>query len=145
VLEPIYERTFIADSYACRKGKGTHAAVERCQQFGRRFRYVLKADIQKFVPSLDHARHRRKSVREDVVYMLVKLTGWSGSGKAYAPVPGLEKVGGGGFDTPTRYNCASPNPPNSAALPFRTRAVTALGELVVSLTGAGRPAGHRSI
>ena len=27
VLEPIYERTFIADSYACRKGKGTHAAV----------------------------------------------------------------------------------------------------------------------
>jgi hypothetical protein len=27
VLEPIFERTFIHDSYACRKGKGTHAAV----------------------------------------------------------------------------------------------------------------------
>ena len=27
VLEPIYERSFIADSYACRKGKGTHAAI----------------------------------------------------------------------------------------------------------------------
>src|SRR5271170_3987532 len=54
VLEPIYERTFIADSYACRKGKGTHAAVDRCQQFARHFRYVLKADIQKFFPSLDH-------------------------------------------------------------------------------------------
>src|SRR5271165_3007205 len=54
VLEPIYERTFIADSYACRKGKGTHAAVDRCQQFARRFPYVLKADIQKFFPSLDH-------------------------------------------------------------------------------------------
>jgi retron-type reverse transcriptase len=54
VLEPIYEQTFIADSYACRKGKGTHAAVDRCQQFARRFRYVLKADIQKFFPSLDH-------------------------------------------------------------------------------------------
>ncbi len=25
VLEPIYEKTFIADSYACRTGKGTHA------------------------------------------------------------------------------------------------------------------------
>src|SRR6516162_549701 len=46
VLEPIYERTFIADSYACRKGKGTHAGVQRCQQFARRFRYVLKADVQ---------------------------------------------------------------------------------------------------
>jgi retron-type reverse transcriptase len=33
VLEPIYERTFIPDSYACRRGKGTHAAVDRCQQF----------------------------------------------------------------------------------------------------------------
>jgi len=54
VLEPIFERSFIADSYACRKGKGTHAAVDRCQQFARRFRYVLKADIQKFFPSMDH-------------------------------------------------------------------------------------------
>jgi retron-type reverse transcriptase len=54
VLEPIYERTFVADSYACRKGKGTHAGVRRCQQFAQRFRYVLKADIQKFFPSLDH-------------------------------------------------------------------------------------------
>ncbi len=54
VLEPIYERTFIHDSYACRKGKGTHAGVKRCQEFAGRFRYVLKADIQKFFPSLDH-------------------------------------------------------------------------------------------
>jgi hypothetical protein len=41
VLEPIYERTFIRDSYACRKGKGTHAAVRRCQHFARRFRLPL--------------------------------------------------------------------------------------------------------
>ena len=42
VLEPIFERSFVFDSYACRKGKGTHAAVDRCQQFARRYRYVLK-------------------------------------------------------------------------------------------------------
>ena len=42
VLEPIFERSFIFDSYACRKGKGTHAAVDRCQQFARRYRYVPK-------------------------------------------------------------------------------------------------------
>lgn len=54
VLEPIFEKCFISDSYACRKGKGTHAAVDRCQEFARQFRYVLKADIQKFFPSIDH-------------------------------------------------------------------------------------------
>jgi len=54
MLEPIFESTFIFDSYACRKGKGTHAAVNRCQQFARRFRYVFKSDICKFFPSMDH-------------------------------------------------------------------------------------------
>lgn len=54
ILEPIFERVFIHDSYACRKGKGTHAAVNRCQQVARQFRYVLKADIRKFFPSMDH-------------------------------------------------------------------------------------------
>jgi len=55
VLEPIFERSFVFDSDACRKGKGTHAAVDRCQGFARRYRYVLKADVRKFFPSIDHA------------------------------------------------------------------------------------------
>ena len=54
VLEPIFEPTFIHDSYACRAGKGTHAAVRRAQHFSRRFPYVLKADVRKFFPSMDH-------------------------------------------------------------------------------------------
>jgi len=54
VLEPIFERRFLPDSYACRKGRGTHAAVDRCQYFARRYKYVLKADIRKFFPSIDH-------------------------------------------------------------------------------------------
>lgn len=54
VLEPIFERTFIHDSYACRKGKGTHAAVDRFQHFARTHRYVLKCDLRKFFPSVDH-------------------------------------------------------------------------------------------
>jgi retron-type reverse transcriptase len=55
VLEPVFERSFLPDSYACRKGKGTHAAVRRCQQLARRFRYAWKADVAKFFPSIDHA------------------------------------------------------------------------------------------
>jgi RNA-directed DNA polymerase len=35
VLEPIFERRFIADSYACRAGKGTHRAVRRFCEFMR--------------------------------------------------------------------------------------------------------------
>ena len=54
VLEPIFERRFIDDSYACRAGKGTHAALDRFQSFCRRHRYVLQCDIQKFFPSIDH-------------------------------------------------------------------------------------------
>jgi retron-type reverse transcriptase len=54
ILEPIFERSFIHDSYACRKGKGTHAAVDRCQQLARRHAYVLKADVRRFFPSIDH-------------------------------------------------------------------------------------------
>ena len=54
VLEPIFERTFVFDSYACRRGKGTHAAVDRFQTFARKHRYVLKCDLRKFFPSVDH-------------------------------------------------------------------------------------------
>ena len=35
-LEPIFERGFIVDSYACRRGKGTHAALARLESWLRR-------------------------------------------------------------------------------------------------------------
>jgi len=44
IIEPIFDRAFLFDSYACRKGKGTHAAVERASMYARRFRYVLQCD-----------------------------------------------------------------------------------------------------
>jgi len=55
VLEPLFERRFIDDSYANRQGKGTHAALDRCQHFARRYRYVLAGDVQQFFPAIDHA------------------------------------------------------------------------------------------
>ena len=54
VVQPIFERRFIGDSYACRVGKGTHRAVDRAQAFARRQRYVLQCDIRQFFPSVDH-------------------------------------------------------------------------------------------
>jgi len=54
IIEPIFERTFISDSYACRKGKGTHTAVNRLTSAIRRNNYVLQCDIRKYFPSIDH-------------------------------------------------------------------------------------------
>lgn len=54
VLEPHFERRAIADSYACRVGKGTHAAIARAQQFARIYPYFLKCDVRKFFASVDH-------------------------------------------------------------------------------------------
>jgi RNA-directed DNA polymerase len=54
VIEPVFERGFIADTYANRAGKGTHRALDRAQGFARRFRYVLQMDIRQFFPSIDH-------------------------------------------------------------------------------------------
>ncbi len=52
--DPVFEKRFIFDSYACRPGKGAHSAVRRCQKFSRKFRYFLKCDIKKFFHSINH-------------------------------------------------------------------------------------------
>ena len=54
VCDPIFERGFIHDSYANRKGKGTHRAVARYEKFRDRFRYVLRCDIYRYFPAIDH-------------------------------------------------------------------------------------------
>ncbi|MGR9108390.1 MAG: reverse transcriptase domain-containing protein [Gammaproteobacteria bacterium] len=54
ILEPWNEARFIADSYANRRGKGTHRAIDRVQTLARRFRFVLRLDIMKYFPSIDH-------------------------------------------------------------------------------------------
>jgi RNA-directed DNA polymerase len=59
-LEPDWERRFIHDSYACRAGKGTHAAVDRLQSFlrkvsanGTRPAWYLQLDVKGFFVMLD--------------------------------------------------------------------------------------------
>ena len=55
VLEPILERHFHPHSFACRTGKGTHAASRHLQDLLRRYRFSCQLDIRKFFPSIDHA------------------------------------------------------------------------------------------
>lgn len=55
MIEPIFERSFVFDSYANRIGKGTHRALDRCQHLARHHRYVLQLDLRQFFPSIDHS------------------------------------------------------------------------------------------
>jgi RNA-directed DNA polymerase len=54
LIEPLFERRFIEDSYACRMNKGTHAGMRRAGYFARRFPFVLKCDIRKYFANIDH-------------------------------------------------------------------------------------------
>jgi RNA-directed DNA polymerase len=54
VIEPLYERVFIFDSYATRKNKGTHKAIKKAQQYLKANNWYLKMDVKKFFDSIDH-------------------------------------------------------------------------------------------
>ncbi|MDZ8080024.1 MAG: RNA-directed DNA polymerase [Nostoc sp. DcaGUA01] len=73
VILPIFERTFIADSYANRLGFGTHRALRRFTNFARSNRYVLQCDIKKYFPSIDReilkSLLRRKLKCQDTLWL----------------------------------------------------------------------------
>ena len=61
ILYPFFDRTFIADSYSCRLGKGTHKALSRFKEFAYAVSknnthtcWILKGDIRKFFANIDH-------------------------------------------------------------------------------------------
>ena len=70
LLEPIYEKVFIYDSFASRKNKGNHEGIKRFEEFARKVShngklikkpfdnnsvqgYVLKADIRKYFDTIN--------------------------------------------------------------------------------------------
>lgn len=55
MMEPVFERRFTSHSYACRKGMGTHRALEAAKSCMRRYSFVLKCDVRKYFESIDHA------------------------------------------------------------------------------------------
>jgi len=67
-------------------GKGTHRAIDRCQEFARQYRYVLPCDIKQHFPSIDHAILRGVLTRvihdEDVLWLCDRILE-SGEGVLY--------------------------------------------------------------
>lgn len=54
VLEPLFEPSFIDDTYACRRGRGTHRALRRVRLWAGTYPWCLKLDVEKYFPSIDH-------------------------------------------------------------------------------------------
>ncbi|RKZ40966.1 MAG: RNA-dependent DNA polymerase [Gammaproteobacteria bacterium] len=77
IIIPIFERTFVTESYANRTGFGTHRALQRFIKFARSNRYILQCDIQKYFPSIDHAilksLIRRKIKCPDTLWLIDKI------------------------------------------------------------------------
>ena len=61
-----FVRGVIHDSYANRTGKGTHRAVARYERFRNRFRHVLRCDIYRYFPAIDHEILKR-DIRRRIV------------------------------------------------------------------------------
>jgi retron-type reverse transcriptase len=55
VVEPIFDAGFIANTFANRVGKGTHRAIAAYERYRNCHGYVLRCDIFRYFPAIDHA------------------------------------------------------------------------------------------
>ncbi len=56
ILEPVFERQFVFHTYACRKQKGTHKAVQYVFKKSKSCKYFLKLDVKKYFDSISHRK-----------------------------------------------------------------------------------------
>ncbi|MFH1455975.1 MAG: reverse transcriptase domain-containing protein [archaeon] len=83
IIEPIFDKTFIFDSYANRKGKGSLKAIKRLEVFNRKISknfnnktYILKADIKQYFDNVDHKillSIIKKKIKDKRVLFLIKI------------------------------------------------------------------------
>lgn len=96
-LSPFFFKTFIAESYSCQDGKGTHRALGRFKKFidsvsenDTRTVWVLKCDIKKFFANIDQAILLGMIAKyipdKDIVWLVSVIVGSFNSG---APGVGL--------------------------------------------------------
>jgi RNA-directed DNA polymerase len=84
VLYPVFDKSFIFDSYSCRTEKGSHRAVRRLEDFLRKSSwnncrnvFALKCDIKKFFDSIDQEilfeLIKKKIKDENAVWLIEKI------------------------------------------------------------------------
>lgn len=98
ILYPFFDKKFIADSYSCQVGKGTHKAINRFRRFAykvsknnTRTAWVLKCDIRKFFASIDQGILldilKAHISDTDIIWLLGKVIGSFDSGKPKIGLP----------------------------------------------------------
>ncbi|MBR3722092.1 MAG: group II intron reverse transcriptase domain-containing protein [Selenomonadaceae bacterium] len=74
VLEPIWDKLMIHNSFACRRGKGQHKASDVCKEYAMKYEYCVQCDIRKFYPSIRHdlikSLLRRKIKDKEMLWLL---------------------------------------------------------------------------
>jgi len=91
ILNPIFEETFIPNSFSCRIGKGTHKGVLTAETMLRKESqnytvpcYALKCDVKKFFDSVDHeillAILKKRIADPDTMWLVQQIV-WSFTGK----------------------------------------------------------------
>jgi len=84
ILNPIFEKTFIANSFSCRIGKGTHKGVLAAESMIRRESrnytkpcFALKCDVRKFFDSIDHeillAILKKRIIDPDTMWLMERI------------------------------------------------------------------------
>lgn len=79
VIEPIMDSTFLPWTFACRRGKGTHAGVTyvQSQMRKRAYTHFLKTDFKSFFPSIDtdilHEQYEKKISCQPTLELLRKI------------------------------------------------------------------------
>lgn len=84
ILYPIFDKSFIFNSYSCRIGKGAHRAVNQLEKFCRKLSRnntknisVLKCDIKKFFDSVDQeilVNLIKKEIHDaDAIWLIEKI------------------------------------------------------------------------
>ncbi|MEX1367080.1 MAG: reverse transcriptase/maturase family protein [Nannocystaceae bacterium] len=91
VLEPVLDRRMIDATFACRRGKGTHAALDHVQRLVRRHSWFLKMDVEQFFASVPHGvvmRTLERIVKDRALLRLVERIVTAG-GRTDEPGRGL--------------------------------------------------------
>ena len=56
LAEPVFEKSLVPSTYACRPGKGVHLAVSQVQRNLQRYPWFVQVDVNGYFPSIDQAR-----------------------------------------------------------------------------------------
>ena len=94
ICHPVFDNYQIFDSYASRQGKGTYKAIERAQQFCRRYQWFAKLDVCKYFDSIHHDVLRQQLCRlfkdSQLLFMFDRiLASYSVSEKRGLPIGNL--------------------------------------------------------